>query len=287
MEHSKSADKIVSRNALVSLFKGTNKYQEAIDTYQKAVNQYKLDKNWSCLVDVLNKMAECYKHIDPDDSHGLNAVLSDLYLCYKKLGDHGKIVGALHHLTSNYLRTGNFMMAAKYTLELAEYYEAQTQVDAAIVEYIKAIDYFEMNGTYAGQINKCRDKLAVLYLMNNSYNDAGKVFETLAISQAAEPLLKYKSAYNIISAILCHLCLDDMVVAERLLDTYMKQDLSFEDTTDCKFIVSIIKDFISHDHHELKNHCMIYDQFRKLDHVQLNLLLKIRDVIQNAEDSLI
>jgi hypothetical protein len=138
-----------------------------------------------------------------------------------------------------------------------------------------------MSGIYAEQINKCREELAVLYLANSSYLDASKVFESLA----AEPILKHKSHRNIVTAILCHLRLDS-VSAESLLETYMKQNVSFSDTTDCKFIVNVIKAFTAHDCDGFKDHCRVYDHFRKLDQVQLNLLLQIQNIIQTAADSL-
>lgn len=97
--------------------------------------------------------------------------------------------------------------------------------------------------------------------------------------------LKSELNRKTVTIILCQLCLNDVVGAERHLENYKSTVPSFEETADCKFIVNVIKAFTAYDLLEFKQHCKANDEVHKLDQFQLHLLLNIQNIIEECHDS--
>lgn len=109
------------KNFLSSLFNGgSNRMDDAIDSYTRAANMFKMSKNWSEAGKAFCGAAAL--HAKSDSKHDAATKYVDASNCYKK-SDPNEAINCLGKAIEIYTEMGRFSMAAKLHQTIAETYE--------------------------------------------------------------------------------------------------------------------------------------------------------------------
>ena len=197
------ADKLLNKKSLIKLFQDKNqKYEDAIELYEKAVIKYKANKQFKEAGDVMKKCCDC--HIKLNDTNAVCKSLVEATICYKKDPLCLKeAISCCEQVVLAYVEIGNFDMAAKYKKDVADMQYSQNDLLTAVESYELAINYAQSANYSKSLIDDCKKKIAVLV----PYEKAATIYEELAITSVNEKLLSYSVSGFLLRAGLCRISL--------------------------------------------------------------------------------
>jgi len=251
---------------------GSTKYDDAAELYTKAANLYKVAKKYDQAGAAFVKAAHAY--LEAKSKHEAASSYINAANCVKK---NNTTEAGNHYRTAIELFTddGRFSIAAKHQKELAELYEADNDYEQAIEAYKKAADWYEgENSTSAA--NGCLLKMAQFYAELEQYDEAVKIYEEVAQKSLENNLTKWSAKDYFFRAILCYLCQQDRVTAQRQLEVYQEMDYSFGSQRECKFCQEIINAYENVDVEAFTAAVVEFDSISKLDKWKTTILLRIK-----------
>ena len=181
----------------------------------------------------------------------------------------------------NYLEDGKFSTAARHTKTVAEMFEEEGEIEKSLIYYKKSIDLFETDNT--SNLNQCKIKVGEFSAILKDYKKAVEIFEEIAISYTKNHLLKFNAKEYFLRAGICLLLQDDLVASKRFLQKYHYLE-SFESTLECKLLEKIVDCYEKYDVISFTNSIQEYDKYNKLDLWKSNLLLKIKNNLNQDEE---
>lgn len=117
-------------------------------------------------------------------------------------------VNCLNRANEIFLKNGRFHIAATHEKEIAEIYEQTlNEPEKAIKYYLSAADRFSIDDSVA-IAQGCSLKAATISAEIEKYEEAAKLFESIAEDSANDQLRKYSVKDYLFRAGLCRLCLD-------------------------------------------------------------------------------
>ena len=261
-----------------------DKYEDALELFEKSLNKYKILKSYKNVANVALIMSSIY--IKLKNTYEAAASYIEAYKAYKNiitLSDEN------FELTKNYLEKaielfkniGNFNMVSKYYKELAELHEVN-YIKEAIEYYTKAIDFYNLeNNSINSDI--CRQKMAILYTQVGDYNVAANIYEDISKNFINNNSLKYQVKSLLMNAEICRMvnfCHKQMF---EKLNEYKNIDVTFETSREYNFLFNLIKSITSYNLNDFSLAVFNYNDMTKLDDWKLNALLTIKNNIQIAE----
>jgi alpha-soluble NSF attachment protein len=132
--------------------------------------------------------------------------------------------------------------------------------------------------------NKNWLQFADLAAMTDDYYTAAKTYEDVAKYSISQALMKYSVKEYLFKAGLCRLATQDLVEAERELDGYRNMDPSFATTREHQLLVDLLAAIQAGNQDQFTDKLAAFDQMSKLDKWKTRILLKIKGMIQEAED---
>ena len=182
---------------------------------------------------------------------------------------------AIHiFLTQN----GQFRRAANFQMDLAELYETTGDSINASSSYEKAGDYFSTDHAEALS-NKAYLKCADLNALLGEYAKARDLYDSIIKNLLGNNLTKWNLKDYFLKNILCTLCLDDIVEAQKRLNTFAEDEPSWPTTREFKLIEDILESIQSGDVQAFSDRVYEFDQFSKLDKLKTQLLLKVKNSV--------
>lgn len=259
--------------------------EEATDLYIQAANQYRLQKEFNLAGNQFIKAAEIQGKLSNHNDVANHLV--DAYKCYKGVSPKDAIDAlskAIHiFLTQN----GQFRRAANFTSDLAELYESVGDNENAIKSYEQAGDYFVTDHAEALS-NKSYLKCADLCALNGNYRKAIDLYDIIIKQLLGNSLTKWNLKDYFLKTILCTLCLDDSIEAQKKCESYVSEEPSFETTREFRLIQDIFECIDTGDVQAFSDKVFEYDQFSKLDKLKTQLLLHIKgSVVEKDDDDLL
>jgi tetratricopeptide (TPR) repeat protein len=149
---------------------------DAIELFNRAVNLYKLEKNYILAGYILIKVGECY--LDMKDSYSGADCFKSAAECFREYSVNESI-SALRRAVDLYLNAENIRQAAECMKLLGDVYEKQDQIPKCIECYKKAADYFEADFKTHSRF-ECLIKVAHLEATLGNYKEAITIFEQCA-----------------------------------------------------------------------------------------------------------
>lgn len=151
---------------------------------------------------------------------------------------------------------GRFTMAAKNHMSIAELFETDLpDKEQCVKHYQQAADYYK-GEEQKSSASKCLVKVAMYSAELEKYTQAIAVFEEIAFFEADHSTLKYAAKGHFFQALLCHLCIDPVIIITKVLlsetcfffqintqqavQKYENASPSFSDSRECKFIKELL-----------------------------------------------
>lgn len=261
------------------------RYEEASDLYVQAANLYRLRKEFTEAGNQFLKAAEVQEKLQNQNDVANHLV--EAYKCFKSLSPL-EAINALKRAIHIFLtHNGQFRRAANFNNDLAELYELVSDNENAINAYEQAGDYFTTDHAEA-LANKAYLKCADLSAISGDYKKAISLYDTIIKNLANNNLSKWSLKDYYLKNILCVLCTNDEIEAEKKASTYKNEDPGWEQTREYKLIQDIFQAIHAGDMEDFSDKVFQYDQFSKLDKLKTQLLLKVKNsVVEKDDDDLL
>lgn len=259
--------------------------EEASDLFVQAANQYRLMKDYDQAGKQFVRAADIQKQLKNHNDVANNLV--EAYKCFKGVSPPEAIDSLSQAIHIFLTQNGQFRRAANFTLDLGELYEQIDDIPNAIKSYEQAGDYFETDHADALS-TKAYLKCADLSSLSGDYKRAVGLYDNIIKKSVGNSLSKWSLKDYFLKSILCTLCLDDVIEAQKKLEYYCQEDPSFPSTREYKLIENILEAIEQGDNQLYSDKVFEYDQFSKLDKLKTQLLLKIKNsVVEKEEDDLL
>ncbi|TXT04348.1 hypothetical protein VHUM_04115 [Vanrija humicola] len=261
----------------------SSKWEDAGDLFQQAGNAYKVDGRWTESGKAFEREAEC--RLQASEKNDAMNAFHNAAKSYKKT-DPAAAVNALHSTIKLIIEAGNFRQAADREKEIATIY-AQDGYDIA-----KARDSFQRAGDWYKQedanatANQCYQQAAELSADLGDYQRSVELYTTVADWSLTSPLTKYSVKEYWLRAVLAAMATGDLVLAQRLLDTFAQKDVTFPSTREAKFAKEIVDSCEEADVERYTAAVYQYDQVTKLDNWKTSVLLRIKKALEEDDSGL-
>ncbi|GMN41200.1 hypothetical protein TIFTF001_010419 [Ficus carica] len=273
-EFEKKAEKKLSGWGLFS-----SKYEDAADLFDKAGNCFKLAKSWDRAGATYVKLANC--HLKLESKHEAAQAYVDAAHCYKKTSVN-EAISCLEKAVHLFCDIGRLNMAARYFKEIAELYEAEQNIEKAIVFFEKAADFFQ-NEEVTTSANQCKQKVAHFAAQLEQYQKSIEIFEEIARQSLNNNLLKYGVKGHLLNAGFCQLCKGDVVAITNALERYQDLDPTFSGTREYKLLADIAASIDEEDVAKFTDVVKEFDSMTPLDSWKTTLLLRVKEKLKAKE----
>lgn len=265
-----------------SLFSSSDKYDDALELYEKAAAQYKATKNWQEVADVYLKCAEiCEKQKRVDDACTHYANCGKAYRHF----DAQQAVAHLQIACDMNQESGRFSSAAKLYKDIAQLHEKLLNTKEAIKAWGKAADCYEAEDSVMTG-NQCRLNAANLYAENGEYKKAIDLFERIAKSSLDSSTAKFSVKDYLYKAILCHFVLackkGELAAVQAKLDEYKDMLPAFDGARECKLVEEVLQAFENDELEDLTNAINKYHTIYKLDDFSTRCFYEIKMALKNG-----
>jgi len=260
----------------------TAKFEAAMELYDKAAAQFKIQKQWDEAGEAYVKMAECAEKIG-NESEAVTAY-TNAGKAYKN-GNTKEAIRIFRIAAEMRMAANAFQQAAKIHQEIAGIEEKNLNLKGAIRSYNDSADCFHAEGSLPSE-NSALLKVAELSATEEDYQRAILVYEKVAAASLDSSLLKYSAKDYFFKAALCQMVVcareDDMKTLEQKLDKYKDLHPAFEGDRTCKLIEGCMKAFEDDDVEAYTDTVFSYDKIYKLDNWVASLLLIVKKVIKDG-----
>lgn len=255
--------------------------EDATDLYIQAANLYRLLKDFNQAGIQFVKAAEIQESLGNHNDCANDLV--EAYKCFKGVSPSDAISAlskAIHiFLTQN----GQFRRAANFTMDLGELYESVNDNENAAKSYEQAGDYFTTDHAES-LANKAFLKCADLSALDADYKKAIELYDNIIKNLLGNSLSRWSLKDYFFKVVLCVLCMDDVIEANKRTDQFLQDDPSWAQSREYKLLQGILESIDLGDIEGFSDKVFDYDQFSKLDKLKTQLLLKIKNSVVAKDD---
>ncbi|KAL0477968.1 alpha-soluble NSF attachment protein [Acrasis kona] len=266
----------------------SNKYEDALELYSKAINIYKMNKAWDKAADVLQRTVAC--HNKCDSKYDAATALNEAGQMLKKMPDNIEAsVRVMSESVEIFLELGKLNQAAKIEKEIGEALEEVENYADAIVHLQRAADLYESENQKT-TANICLLKVAHMNASLENYEPAIELFEKSIEYAVDDRMLKFQAKEYIFKAAACRLAQitdkDQLEDFKTKYEEYKDMDVHFPDSFEAKLIDGVVEAWDKGDLRLFQQHMRDYDRIKKLDPWKMNLFLKIKSGVENVGNDL-
>lgn len=271
------------QTGLFSFLGGSSSFrlEEATDLYVQAANVYRLNKDYNLAGTQFLRASDLQKKLN--NHNDVANHLIEAYKCFKSVSPNDAIDALSQAIHIFLTQNGQFRRAANFQMDLAELYESIADVKNASESYEKAGDYFSTDHAEALS-NKAYLKCADLNALLGNYLKARDLYDSIIKNLLGNNLTKWNLKEYFMKNILCTLCLDDVVDAQKRLDAYAEEEPSWPATREYKLLQDILTSIDDGNVQAFSDTVYEFDQFSKLDKLKTQLLLKIKNSVVEKDD---
>ncbi|WPK25401.1 hypothetical protein PUMCH_002714 [Australozyma saopauloensis] len=261
----------------------STRLEDAMDLYIQAANMYRLQKNFSEAGQLFVRAAETQKKLNSHNDVANHLI--EAYKCYKTVAPHDAIDALSQAIHIFLTQNGQFRRAANFQMDLSELYESVGDFEHATENYEKAGDYFS---TDQAEALSCKAflKAADLYASQGNYSKAMQLYDSIIQKLAGNNLSRWSLKDYYFKVVLCALCMEDAVEAQKRLDNYAVEDASFASTREFKLLQDIATIIDAGTAEEFADAVYEFDQYSKLDKLKTQMLLNLKNSIIDKGDDL-
>lgn len=274
------------QSGLMGFFSGSSslyRLEEASDLYVQAANAYRLQKEYDSAGKQFLSAANLQKQLGNHNDVANHLV--EAYKCFKGTLPSEAIAALSQAIHIFLTQNGQFRRAANFTMDLAEIHELVGDLKAAVASYEQAGDYFVTDHAEALS-NKAFLKCADLSALLGDYKKAVELYERVIKASLGNLLTKWSLKDYFFKAILCVLARGDPVEARKMQDAYAAEEPSWEATRESRLVLDVLDAILLGDVQAFSDKVFEYDQFSKLDKLKTQLLLKVKDLVDDDDEDL-
>ena len=277
------ATKVLNDNCWFFGPRKSEKYTMAINNYLSAANQYIMAKCYAKASAAYVSAANLY--LEKNENYYAASAASTFVKASEsssKINDDENTIKLLETAIKIYLNNGDFINAGKNTKIMAEMAEEKNQILEAITLYEKTCEYCGIDKvTY--EVAKTLLKIAYLSIDCSNYTKAidalNKVCDFYMKADVGFNCTKYFLEIGIIQ-----LYLGDIVACKKDLARYIQTKPDFIKTKEYLLLNDTITACEKFDYDMFSDVVTCYDDYKKLNHWQVKLLLEIKEKMYNAGD---
>lgn len=244
-----------------SIFSSGTKFEDASEAFEKAGNQFKIAKKWQAAGDMYAKCATCQlKMKETSRAAQFYQMAAD---AMKKVNPEGA-TKYFQQAIAMLCDAGRFTSAAKMQKEIAEIYEKEDNLEAAIENYRQAAEYYSGENQQSSA-NTMMLKVAQFSAQLEEYEEAAEIYENIATSCMESNLMKFNAKGHLLNAGICIMAMNDSVLVNQKKDTYEEIDFTFADSREGKLFQALADAFENLDPDEFADAIYQYDSISKLD----------------------
>mmetsp|Transcript_20482 Transcript_20482/g.36790 ORF Transcript_20482/g.36790 Transcript_20482/m.36790 type:complete len:299 (+) Transcript_20482:72-968(+) len=280
--------KIKGGGGYFSFLTGGPKYDEAIEIYQQAANQYKLAKLWQEAGNCFVQCAFCAEKggSKTDEANFLQEAGNVL----KKVSTTAA-VEQFEKAVFIYSAAGRFQQAGKLLLTTAELFEAERlQHKECKAFYKRAAEMFELDDHGKSNFTKCNLKFAEYAAKDGELEEAIRIFESEGEKALGNNLLQFGAKEHFLNAGILHMVGGDSVTINLAVDKYRALDPRFASSREGELLGSLAEAFENADAEGFMDKLGDYDAIKPLDSWKTEFLVKVKEHLQpsnaNATESL-
>lgn len=263
------------KGGFMSFLSGGPRYDEAMELYQQAANQYKLAKDWQEAANCFTQCAYCARKSGSATDEATNLMEAGNVL--KKISTKDA-AESYEKAIAIYNTAGRFGQSAKLLMSIAETFEAEKVTCTEAKEYYKrAAELFDMDDHSKSNFTKCRLKVAEFAAKDGEYNEAIEIFELEAEKALQSTLLQYGAKEHFLRAGILHLVVGDSVTAKMAVEKYNGLDPRFQSSREGDLLATLVDAFDERDAEKFVDKLSEYDEVTKLDAWKTDFLLKVKE----------
>ena len=282
----KKAEKSIKGGVFKNLFSSKGeRIDDALQYYEKAINNYKLAKNWTGCAEI---NLECSKLARANSSKREEAqFLAEAGQYFIKSEKDEEGINSFKQAVSIYKENGNFEQGALYLKKIGEYYENEENSLLSAEFFLEAIELYCLTKYHKTDMEKLKIKVAEIYSQMFESNDklkkSIKIYEEVAYEYLNNNLMRFHASKLFFNCVLIFLILDDDVGAEKMLEKYMEDDPSFNNGYERKFLKNVIDSIREGDEEKFGDECFKLNSRMTLDKHKTMLLTRIKGALKKQE----
>jgi len=268
----------------ISWFNPT-KDEEAIEIYDKAAAQFKIEKDWEKAAETYVKAAElCEKQ---KNVHEASTHYQSAAKCYKNVSPKEAI--KMYTIAITLTQENNkFTTAAKLWKEIATLEEKQLHTKEAIKAWSECATCYEADDVTASA-NQALLKVAELAAEEEDYKRSIGIYEKVAQSAMDSTLGRWSVKDYLFKSLLCSFVMNaktgDVKGTAQSLGKYKESFPAFDGSREAKLIENTLTAFNENDHEKFTNFVRDYDRISKLDNWTAKILLDIKTVLKEGVEN--
>jgi len=263
------------------LFGSTEKYENAIELYERAGAQFKIAQDWDAAGDAYIQAAGNAEKAG--EGHTAVAKYVDAAKAYKQ-GNKTEAIKSYDIAVQMHMDNNKFNQAAKLYKEMGILHVQTMDNQKAIKAYKSAADCWKGEDSMA-HCNQMLLKVAELSAADMDYKQAINLWEEVAKTSVESALMRHSVKDYLMHAGLCHMALgskkDDMSVAMDTLEKYKDLHPAFEGSRECKLLEACCQAFEDNNVDQFTETVYKYDQIYKLSNLQADLLLMVKQALKS------
>jgi len=265
-----------------SLFGSGSKFDDAVELYEKAAAQFKLNKQWKEAAEAYIKAAE----INEKQKQDADAVdkYQNAAKCYQNCNVK-EAVRVYRLVVKMHMDTDRMSTAANEWKEIAKLEEKEGHIQAAREAWEKSATCHDASNSKASATQALL-QVARIAADEADYKKAVELFEKCAAQALESDLGRWSASEYFYKATLCSFVLEsksgECKDTTESLDRYVEQHPAFENAREYKFLKGILDAFEKDDVEKFTETVFKFDNVLKLDNWTSKLLLKIKDVLKEG-----
>jgi alpha-soluble NSF attachment protein len=271
------------KGGFMAMFSSENKYETAIELYEKAAAQYKMNKNWQEAGEVYVTCAEIFTE-KLKSAHDAGVAYENAAKAFKNVNIK-EAIRCYNSAVDILMDNNKFSMAAKIWKEMAILQEKEHDLAAAMTSYQKAADCFVAENSVANSSGMLV-KVAALAAEQEDYKKAISIYEKVAKDSLENSALKWSVKDYLFRALLCHFVMNAkthrLETVQSKLEQYLDLCPMLDNTREKGLIEDLIEDFNNDNPDSFADHVFKFDEIIKLDNWTAKVLLEIKKALETG-----
>lgn len=267
----------------------SSRYEKIAELYSKAGNIYKIS-NKEQAIKCFKKVLHYNRQLSESSfnyNYDTRNILLNIAELYTKI-DYLKSVEYYEQIINYYTEKGEIYNIVKYYEIIGDLYWDNNLIGETKQIYYKTLNLINSNSPdkyYSTKKRLCERICEILICSNDSNStnvlEVSKIYFDLADDSLRTKLSIYYAKKYILLGLLADCAGDDFVKGKNDLKKYSELDHTFLSSNEGIFIEKIFKAIDSNDSDELSFLCADLDKIIPLDKIQVNLLSRIKKLIDN------
>ena len=267
----------VAEKALLqsTLFSAAVKVEDAMESYRRAAEEFRLSSLWEEAGDCYRRIAELEKTIN--NAHGAAIAYLQGGEMYERMNKE-EAISFFENAVACFAQLGHFGQAAKYQEHIGKVQEEMREFSAAIKSFQLAADYNIAAGEHI-LADRCLEYVAENCAILDRYVRAAETFEALGLRALQWNMRRFNAKTYFLHAGLCALAHRDALHSKKIRRRHKRVDFMFASTAECKFLEDITKNYIDKDLNAFMDHVYNFNNVFQCTVWELTILERIKNQI--------